>query len=268
MTDFTAVRQRQQQTWATGDFSMVGASLQIVGEMLCEAVELHAGQAVLDVATGSGNTALAAARRGCQVSGIDFVPALLERGRERAAAERLPVTFLEGETEKIPFPDSSFDAVLSTFGAMFAPDPQGAASELLRVCRAGGKIGMANWTPEGMIGEMFRIVRAAAPPPVDLEPPEFWGIESKLRERFEDRISSLTATRRCAAIRHFTPKHWVEFMKTWFGPTIVTFRALSPERQEGLTQQMVDLASRYNRSGDETLLAHVEYLEVVAVKSI
>ena len=267
MTDLDAIRQRQQQTWATGDFSMVGASQVIVGEMLCEAVELHAGQDVLDVATGAGNTALAAARRGCRVTGIDFVPALLERGRERAAAERLRVSFLEGEAEKIPFPDSSFDAVLSTFGAMFAPDPKLAADELLRVCRPGGKIGMANWTPQGMIGEMFRIVRAAAPPPpVKLEPPEDWGVEAKLRERFGDRISTLTVTPRWSAFRHFTPKDWVEFMKTWFGPTIVTFRALSPEQQDALTAAMLDLVTRNNQSGDQTLLARGEYIEVIARK--
>src|SRR5579859_2156636 len=182
MPDLTAIRLRQQETWATGDFSMIGTSQVIVGELLSEAVELHAGQSVLDVATGSGNTALAAARRGCRVTGIDFVPALLDRARERAAAERLTVDFQHGEADSIPFPDSSFDAVLSTFGAMFAPDPQQTARELLRVCRPGGKIGMANWTPEGMIGEMFRLV-ASFTPPSDLEPPSAWGVESKLRER-------------------------------------------------------------------------------------
>src|SRR5438270_3614758 len=174
MTELDPIRRRQQQTWATGDFSMVGAGQVIVGEMLCEAVELHAGQDVLDVATGAGNTALAAARRGCRVTGIDFVPALLDRARERAAAERLKATFLEGDAERIPLPDSSFDAVLSTFGAMFAPDPARSAAELLRVCRTGGKIGMANWTPDGMIGEMFRLVAATAPAPVKLEPSVSW----------------------------------------------------------------------------------------------
>ena len=263
MSDLDAIRQRQQETWATGDFSMVGTSQVIVGELLCEAVELHAGWDVLDVATGSGNTALAAARRACRVTGIDFVPALLDRGRERATAERLTVTFLVGEADRIPFPDASFDAVLSTFGAMFAPDPQLAADEMLRVCRPGGKIGMANWTPHGMIGEMFRILRAATPPAA-IEPPENWGVEAKLEERFGDRISSLLLTRRSAAFRHFTPKHWVEFMKTWFGPTIVTFRSLSPQGQHALTEAMLDLATRHNQSGDQTLLARGEYVEVIA----
>jgi ubiquinone/menaquinone biosynthesis C-methylase UbiE len=269
MSDIDAIRQRQrqQQTWATGDFSMVGTGQLIVGEMLCEAVEVHAGQTVLDIATGSGNTALAAARRGCRVTGIDFVPAQLERGRERAAAERLKITFAEGEAEKIPFPDSSFNVVLSTFGAMFAADPRLAADELLRVCRPGGKIGMANWTPEGMVGEMFQIVRAAAPPPpVNLAPPGDWGVEEKVRERFGDRVSSLTVARRMCVFRHFSPQHWVEFMKTWFGPMIVTFRALSAERQAALTEALTGLATRYNQSGDETLLARGEYAEVVAIK--
>src|SRR5437899_4195586 len=177
-------------------------------------------------------------RRGVWGRGAAWMPG--HRNRLRSGAPRaragtgrcraVLVDFREGEADKIPFPDASFDAVLSTFGAMFAPDPQLTADELLRVCRAGGKIGMANWTPEGMIGEMFQIIRAAAPPTVDLAPPEDWGLEVKLRERFGNRISTLPVTRRWAAFRHFTPTHWVEFMKTWFGPTIVTFRALSPER--------------------------------------
>ena len=189
---------------------------------------------MLDVATGAGNTALAAARRGCRVTAIDFVPALLERGRERAAAERLPVDFREGEADKIPCPGASFDAVLSTFGAMFAPDPQ---------------------TPEGMIGEMFQIVRAAAPPAVDPAPPEDWGLEAKLRERFGDRISTLAVTRPLGCVSAFHAN-----------ATIVTFRALSPERREALTAAMVELAARYNQSGDQTLLARGEYVEVVAIK--
>ena len=171
MTDLNAIKARQQQTWAAGDFSVIAWTTQIVSELLCEAVELRAGQSMLDVATGSGNTALAAARRWCEVTGIDYVPALLERARDRAAAERLPITFHEGDTEEIPFPAASFDVVLSTFGVMFAPDQEQAAQELLRVCRPGGKIGLANWTPDGFVGTYFRALVQYVPPAADLKPP-------------------------------------------------------------------------------------------------
>ena len=191
MPDLAAIKARQQQTWATGDFAVVGSLITIVSEQLCEAVDLRAGWVVLDVATGSGNTALAAARRFCEVTGVDFVPALLERGRERAAAERLPVTFLEGDAEALPFPDAAFDAVLSTFGVMFAPNQERAAAELLRVCRPGGKIGLANWTPDGLAAEHFRTVGRHVPPPPGLPPPTRWGTEAGLRELFGDRISAL-----------------------------------------------------------------------------
>jgi len=200
--DLSAVKQRQQQTWATGDFAMVATGATIVGELLCDAVDVRAGQRVLDVATGSGNTALAAARRYCEVTGIDYVPALLERGRERAAVERVPVTFLEGDAENIPFPDASFDVVLSTFGAMFAPNQEKAASELLRVCRPGGKIGMANWTPNGWTGVMFQVTAQHVPPPPGVPSPIFWGMEERLRKLFGDGIASLQVTRRSNIFRY------------------------------------------------------------------
>ena len=189
--DLAAVKQRQQQAWASGDFHAVAARIVLVAEQLVDSADLHAGWRVLDVATGSGNAAIAAARLGCEVVGIDYVPALLERGRERAAAEGLDVTLLEGDAETLPFPDRSFDAVTSVFGAMFAPDHRQAASELVRVCRPGGTIALASWTPDGFIGELFRTVAGHVPPPAGVPSPMLWGTEAHLRELFGDAIESL-----------------------------------------------------------------------------
>jgi SAM-dependent methyltransferase len=259
-----------QQTWSTGDFSMVGESNILVGELLCDSIPVHAGERVLDVATGSGNTALSAARRACTVTGIDFVPALLERGRERAAADRLRIEFQEGDTEAIPFRGESFDVVLSTFGAMFAPDPGKAAAEMVRVCRRGGKIGMANWVPDGMIGETFKITASFAPPPPAGQaappPPAQWGVPEVVRERFGNLVEELRFIPREALFRHFTPESWVEHMKKYFGPTIRAHNAAGTRAAE-LTQAMVDLARRYNQSGDGTLLAKAAYVEVIAVRA-
>lgn len=255
-----------KQTWSTGDFSMVGTGALIVGELLCESAEVHAGDRVLDVATGSGNTALAAARRACRVTGIDFVPALLERARERAAAERLKIEFQEGAAEAIPFENASFDVVLSTFGAMFA-DPARATSEMLRVCRAGGKIGMASWTPEGLVGEMFRTTSQFTPsPPAGFEPPVLWGVPDVVKKRFGDVVREVRFTERKAVMRHYTPESWVEFMKKYFGPTILAHQSAG-ERAPELTAAMIELAKRHNRSGDATLLMDAAYLEMIAVKA-
>jgi len=254
----------QQQVWATGDFSIVGTGIVIVGELLCDSIPVHAGERVLDVATGSGNTALSAARRGCKVTGVDFVPALLERARERAQAERLKIEFQEGDAEAIPCEDGSFDVVLSTFGAMFA-EPSRATSEMLRVCRSGGKIGMANWTPEGMIGEMFRVTGSFAPPPAGAQPPSLWGVEEVVRKRFGDAVSDVKVIPRKAIFRHFTPESWVEFMKTYFGPTIKAHEAAGSRAPE-LTAAMVEVGRKHNESGDGTLFALGDYVEVIAIK--
>jgi SAM-dependent methyltransferase len=267
MADLDPVRRRQQEAWAAGDFSMIATQQLIVGELLCEAVDVHPGQKVLDVATGSGNTALAAARRGGEVTGIDFVPALLDRGRERAAAERLRVTFQVGDAQEIPFSDGAFDIVLSTFGAMFAPDQERTAGELLRVCRTGGKVGMANWTPDGTLGEMFRTFATFVPPPAGLKPPSLWGTEARLRELFGRGVSDIHATRRNIKIRHASIERWLEFNRRYLGPNQKAFEALDASGQEALARALTDLMRRANRSGDATLVAPSDYLEVVAIRA-
>jgi ubiquinone/menaquinone biosynthesis C-methylase UbiE len=264
--DFTAVKQRQQAAWSSGDFSVVGATLVIVGEQLCEAVDLRSGQRVLDVATGSGITAIAAARRFCEVTGLDYVPALLDRARERAAAERLPVTFQEGDAENMPFPDASFDAVLSTFGVMFAPDQDQAARELLRVCRPGGKIGLANWTPDGFVGELFRVIGKYVPPPAGVKPPALWGTEERLRDLFGDQIATLKVARRAFAFRYRSAEHWVDIFRTYYGPVHKTFGALEPERQEALANDLIELLGRFDSGAGDGLVVPSDYLEVVATR--
>ena len=265
--NLAAIKQRQQQTWAAGDYSVVGSTLVVIAEQLCEEVDLRAGQRVLDVATGSGNAALAAARRFCQVTGIDYVPALLDRGRERAVAEGLEVTFAAGDAEDIPFPDASFDVVLSTLGAMFAPDQEQTAAELMRVCRPGGKIGLANWTPDGFIGQMFRVTGRYVPPPPGLKPPSLWGTEERLRELFGDGVASVRAERRSFVFRYRSFDHWLEVFRGTYGPLTKAFEALDAERQEAYAADLRALAARFNRSGDETVALPSDYLEVVAVRA-
>jgi ubiquinone/menaquinone biosynthesis C-methylase UbiE len=264
--DLSAIKGKQQQTWASGDFAEVATTLQVVSELLCEATDLHAGERVLDVATGSGNTAIAAARRFCDVSGVDYVPALLDRARERATAERVSVDFREGDAEAIPYLDASFDVVLSTYGAMFAPNQEQAARELLRVCRSDGRIGMVNWTPEGFIGEMFRATGRHLPPPVGLKPPVLWGTEARLQELFGDGISALTLTRRMYVFRYRSAEHWLDFFRSYYGPTLKAFEALDAAGQRSLTADLLDLARRYNRATDGTLAVPAEYAEVVATR--
>jgi SAM-dependent methyltransferase len=266
MPDFSAIKARQQQAWATGDYAMIGHNVVLVSERLCHAVDLRAGQRVLDVATGSGNTALAAARHWCAVTGIDYVPALLERARERAAAERLPVTFREGDAEHLPYPDGAFDVVLSTFGVMFAPDQAQAARELLRVCRPGGKVGLANWPPDGFTGQGFRITAEYVPPPPGVPPPTRWGTEEGLRALFGTGVTSLQCTRRSVIFRYRSAHHYLEHFRTYFGPTIRAFEGLPAERQEHLSRAMLENIQRFNQSGDETMVVPSEYLEVVATK--
>jgi SAM-dependent methyltransferase len=264
--DLNAVKARQQQVWATGDFAMIGWNTVFPGELLCETVELRAGQTVLDVATGSGNTALAAARRNCDAVGIDYVEALVERARARAASERLPTRFEVGDCEDIQFPDASFDVVLSVFGSMFAPRPEQAAQELLRVCRPGGKIGMANWTPDGFWGQTFGLQARYVPPPAGLRPPPEWGTEARLRELFGDAVGSMEIARRSALFRYRNNHHWIDVFRTYFGPIIATLAALDEERRQRYLADLDGILTRFNRSQDSTLVVSADYLEVVMVK--
>jgi ubiquinone/menaquinone biosynthesis C-methylase UbiE len=265
--DYEAVTEVQQRTWSEGDFSRVGANIVIVAENLAEAANVRGGDRVLDVACGAGNGAIAAARRSWEPAvGLDYVPALLERARERAAAERLETEFVEGDAQKLPFDDASFDVVLSIFGAMFAPDHQRAADELLRVCRPGGTIAMANWTPEGFIGQMFQVVGKHAPPPPGLKPPVLWGTEDYLRELFGDRISSLATERRLFNGRFRDPDHMIGFFRAYFGPTKVAFERVGDDGADALEADLRDVIERANVD-DRTLVAPGEYLEVIAVRS-
>ncbi len=266
-TDLEAIKERQRRAWASGDYAAFGAPLLLIGELLCEAVDLSPGWRVLDVATGSGNTALAAARRSCETTGVDYVPELLERARERAVAERLKVSFLKGDAEDLPFPDSSFDAVLSSVGVMFAPDQEKAAGELLRVCRSGGRIGLANWTPDGFASELAALFgRYAPPPPPGFQPPALWGTEGRLRELLGDGVSSIEVSRRSFVFRYRSVEHYAEVLRRDLGPTRQTFEGLDGEGQQELEGELADLVRRFNRSGDGTVVVPSDYLEVVAVR--
>jgi SAM-dependent methyltransferase len=266
--DLAAIKTRQRATWASGDFSYVAARIVLYAEELCEAADLQAGWRVLDVACGSGNAALAAARRGCEAVGADYVPALLERGRIRAEAERLEVDFVEGDAENLPFPDASFDAVLSIYGAMFAPDHRKAAAELARVCRPGGRIALASWTPEGFIGETFRLISRYITPPAGLTPPVRWGEEAYLKSLFGSAIRSIRSNVRTAVFRYPSAEANVEFFRTYYGPSLKTFEAVEPTRRGDLAKDLADLARRYNRNpnGDGPVAICGEYLETIMVR--
>jgi SAM-dependent methyltransferase len=264
--DLNAVKQRQQQAWASGDFSVVAARIVLVAEQLCDTADLHAGWRVLDVAAGSGNAAIAAARHGCTAVGVDYVPALLERGRKRAAAEGLPVELLEGDAESLPFPDASFDAVTSVFGSMFAPDHTQAAAELLRVCRPGGTIALASWTPEGFIGELFRTVATHVPPPAGVPSPMLWGTEAHLRELFGEGIASLEVTERTFTFRFLSAEEFVTFFRLWYGPTLKAFAALNDVAGDALERDLIELVRRFDRLGSDAIAIPATYTEAVAVR--
>lgn len=267
LPDAETIKARQQAVWGAGDYQEIGVRVLLASELLCEAVGIQAGQRVLDVASGTGNAALAAARRFAYVTSTDYVPELLERGRLRAHAEGLPMTFEIADAESLPYPDDGFDVVLSSFGAMFAPNQEQVASELLRVCKPGGKIGMANWTPEGWIGEQHRTMARHVPPPDGLRSPMLWGSEERLRELFGDGVRELRMERRSVEFRYHSIQQYLGFMRSYFGPFQSVFDALDEQGQKRLSTELMDQAARYNHSGNETVLAAGEYLEVVAVKA-
>jgi ubiquinone/menaquinone biosynthesis C-methylase UbiE len=264
--DFAAVKQRQQGAWSSGDYAIVGTTLQIVGEQLCEALDLRAGSKVLDVAAGNGNATLAAARRWCDVTSTDYVPALLKRGRERAAAEHLTIEFREADAEALPFADASYDVVLSTFGVMFTPDQDKAASELARVCRSGGKIGLANWTPEGFIGQLFKTIGRHVAPPAGVKSPALWGTPARLDELFGDQASEIVAEPRMFVFRYRSPDHWLDVFKSYYGPALKAFATLDDAGQAALRRDLLDLLDEFDHSDDGTVVVHSEYLEAVISK--
>jgi SAM-dependent methyltransferase len=261
--DFAPLKARQQAAWAAGDYAVIGTTLQLVGESLCEALDLRAGQRVLDVAAGNGNATLAAARRGCDVVSTDYVPSLLERARARAGAEGLAVQFEQADAESLPYADGGFDAVVSTFGVMFTPSQEQAAAELARVCRHGGRIGLANWTPSSFIGELFKLMGRYSAPPPGVKPPSLWGTEERLRELFGSRIASLQAPRRNHMFRYRSARHWLDTFRTYYGPMNKAFAALDGGRQEALAEDLLALAQRFNTADDATLVVPGEYLEAV-----
>ena len=264
--DLAAVKGRQQAAWSSGDYSMVGTTLQIVGELLAEACDLRTDDRVLDVAAGNGNATLAAARRGCKVTSTDYVAALLERGAERARAERLEVSFQTADAEALPFEANTFDAVLSTFGVMFTPDQDKAAAEMLRVCRPGGCIGMANWTPDGFIGQLFKTLGRHVAPPAGVKPPSAWGTEARLKELFPPAVASVAITPRVFNFRYRSAAHFVEVFRTWYGPTHKAFAALPTDKAAALEAEMLELLIRLNRGGGASLVVPSEYLEVVVTR--
>lgn len=264
--DYEAIKTRQQATWASGDFAVIGTTLQIVGESLCEALDLPSGCRVLDVAAGNGTATLAAARRWCDVVSTDFVPELLERGRARAEAEGLDVSFRTADAEHLPFEDGEFDASISTYGVMFAPNHAAAAREMARVVRSGGQIGLANWTPDGFVGEMLRTVGKHVAPPPGLVSPALWGTEGHLREIFGDTIADIRVSRRDYVFRYRSPQHFIDVFRDFYGPVHKAFAALDASGKQAFEADLQALLDRYNESDDGTLVAPGEYLEVVITR--
>src|SRR4051812_32253699 len=264
--DLVALKTRQQAAWSSGNYAIVGTTLQIVGEQLCEALDIKAGAKVLDVAAGNGMASLAAARRWCDVTSTDYVPALLDQGRARAAAEGAKIEFREADAENLPFADNSFDVVLSTFGVMFAPNQDRAAAELLRVCKPKGKIGLANWTPDGFIGQVFKTLGKYLPPPAGVKSPAMWGTRSRLNELFSDGVNMIRAEPRLFNFRYRSPEHFMEVFKTYYGPVLKAFAALDAEKQRQLHDDLHALIVRTNRATNDSMVVPSEYLEIVVSK--
>jgi ubiquinone/menaquinone biosynthesis C-methylase UbiE len=264
--NLTQIKAKQQATWASGDFAVIGTTLQIVGETLAEAVDIRAGERVLDVAAGNGNATLAAARRFAEVTSTDYVEALLAKGSARATAEGLTVTFEVADAEALPYEDRSFDVVLSTFGGMFAPDHRTSANEMLRVVRSGGRIGLANWTPEGFIGQLFKVIGKYIPPPVGLESPALWGTEPHIVQLFGRQAADIRCTRKVFNFRYQSSAHWIQIFRDYYGPTLKAFATLDAPGQRELEADITALLERLNVGGRHSLVVPGEYLEVVIVK--
>jgi ubiquinone/menaquinone biosynthesis C-methylase UbiE len=264
--DIPAIKTRQQAAWSSGDYAVIGVTLQLVGESLAEACDIRCDERVLDVAAGNGNATLAAARRGGKVTSTDYVSALLERGAERARAERLDVTYEVADAEALPYGDASFDVVLSTFGVMFAPDQATAAAELARVCRPGGRIGLANWTPEGFIGQMFKVLGRHVPPPAGVSSPLLWGTEARLKELFGDKAAKIDVTRRMFQFRYRSAAHFIDVFRSWYGPVHKAFAALPADKAAALSKDLTALLDGANRAVPDSLIVPGEYLEVVVTR--
>jgi ubiquinone/menaquinone biosynthesis C-methylase UbiE len=264
--DFEAIKDKQRAGWETGDYPRVGNTLQIMSELLVEAADVRAGQRVLDVGCGQGNAAIAAARRFGEATGVDYAPNLLAQGRERAAAEYLPVTFIEGDAEKLPVPDASFDLTLSTVGVMFAPDHQRTADELVRVTAPGGRIALANWTPDGMIGALFKTVAAWAPPPAGVRPAALWGTEAHLAELFGDQVEWVSLTKRQFVFRYRSPEHYSQWFREHYGPITRLAGTLAGDDLDRFADELAEVARQYNKADDGTVVAPAEYLEAVGVR--
>jgi ubiquinone/menaquinone biosynthesis C-methylase UbiE len=264
--DYTAIKTKQQATWGSGDYGRIGITLQITGEMLCEALDLHSGQSVLDVAAGNGNVTLAAARRFCKVVSTDYVPSLLEQSRVRAAAEKLAIDYREADAEALPFDDESFDNVVSTFGVMFAPNQAQAAAELVRVCKKGGRIGLANWTPDGFIGQLFKTIGKYLPPPAGVSSPAAWGTKAFLDKHFGPRISKIEVAPRQFTFRYHSADHWLDIFTTYYGPMFKAFEALDKITGAALRNDITQLIGQFNRATDGTMVVPSDYLEIVITR--
>ena len=264
--DLKAIKAKQQVSWSSGDYAIIGTTLQIVGEQLAEAMDLRAGQTVLDVAAGNGNVTLAAARRWCEVTSTDYVESLLARGRKRAEAEGLQVKFQIADAEDLPFVDASFDAVVSTFGGMFSPDQDRTAAEMVRVCKSGGHIGLANWTPEGFIGNLFRTIGKYLPPPSGVKSPAVWGTRDWVHATFSPAALTIAAEARHFTFRYRSAQHFLDIFRTYYGPVLKAFTTLEETGRKALAREIIELVGRFNTSGDETMAVPSEYLEVVITK--
>lgn len=264
--DLAAIKQRQQATWASGDYHLIGTQILIVSELLIESLDVHSNERVLDVATGSGNAAMAAARRGCTTIGVDYVPDLLDRARRRTDAEGLTADYVLGDAEDLPFADGSFDVVSSVCGAMFAPDQTRTASELARVTRPGGRIGLVAHTPEGFIGQLFKVNARHVPPPAGVASPLLWGTEAHLGELFGEAITDLRVEKRHLVFRYASPEAYIDYWTRYYGPTLKAFAAVGDAGRDALRADLLELIGQFNRADDGTMVVPSEYLEAVIVR--